>query len=63
MDSYEWKMETLTVYDVDTGLSWLQIVHELAFLKDSATNKIWQGGIKSTEEVTFELVFTSGSDP
>jgi len=23
MDNYEWKMDTLTVYDVDTGMSWL----------------------------------------
>jgi hypothetical protein len=37
-------------------------VHTLEYKLDAATKK-WLGGIKSTEEVTFELVFTSGSDP
>ena len=37
-------------------------MHTLEWKLD-ATNDVWLGGIKSTEEVTFELVFTSGEDP
>lgn len=55
-------MQTLTAYDVDTGKHWLNIVHTLTWLLNSDEDE-WLGGIKSTEEVTFELVFTSTQDP
>ena len=46
-----WKMYVQSVYDEDTGYEWLQIEH-----------KLW-ADIKKTDEVQFEIAFTSKGDP
>ena len=48
---WEWKVNVQTVVDEDTGGQWIQFVHEL------------KANIKATEEVTFEMAFTSLSNP
>lgn len=48
---WEWKVNVQTVVDEDTGGQWIQFVHEL------------KANIKATEDVTFEMAFTSLSNP
>ena len=44
-------MHVQSIFDEDTGYEWIQIVHEL------------EADIKSTDEVSFEIAFTSEGDP
>ena len=47
----KWDMQHKSVFDEDTGYHWLQIIHTV------------EADIASTDEVSFELSFTSAGDP
>jgi hypothetical protein len=49
--SIGWKMETMTVYDEDSGVESLRIKHT------------YTGPLLPTQDIRFELVFMSASDP
>lgn len=46
-----WKITTKTAYDEDAGIEYFRIQHDL------------DANIKATDVVTFEIAFTSKSDP
>lgn len=49
--SIDWSLKIETVYDEDSGVESLRVTH------------LYKGPLRATEEIRFELVFRSGSDP